>query len=144
MAAAIIAVGMIAPIQRKLFEHHAQRLDGFNAALKIIARNAPPNRDHRHRKATNALASNIESNVRDGVAFLHGKKTVGHIPPRTPRDWLIWNIKDRNHTLRSWHAWGEPSPWGKLVCERLKIENLIFGLVLKAISCRHSSPEKGQ
>lgn len=48
----------------------------------------------------------------------------------TPHDRLVKDIQDDTRCIRSWHAWGEPSDYGKAICARLRVEIRLRAQVL--------------
>lgn len=101
---------------------------------KAISENicSGPTATARMLKSAQWLRDNREQQIEAGI---HEFKTAkpGLLTYRKPLEEVRYRIKDAAHTIRSWHAWGEPSEYGKAVCARLREEIICYARIKRAI-----------
>lgn len=78
------------------------------------------------------LRANRESQVIAGLEQFRTAKPA-LFTRRTPLEAIRWRITDAAHTMRSWHAFGEPSEYGKAVCARLREEIICLARIKRAL-----------
>lgn len=78
------------------------------------------------------LKANRDQQIEAGI---HEFKTAkpGLLTYRKPLEEVRYRIKSAAHTIRSWHAWGEPSEYGKAVCARLREEIICYARIKREL-----------